>query len=581
MTIKRIAIENVKGIGNQDFPLNIIPNKPSLLVAPNGFGKSSFAIAFSSLNSARIKLSEENFHLDDQSNKPKITLEVDNSGTVETLIADENSNDISGRFDIHVLGNRLKPKANKRNMGGFTSVSARLEIDEIILVNRIPSKVGFNYKVSSARQEFGANGKVLDNISDLLSNPAITDEVIALEQLLNKFDGKRIQRNIENIKKAINAQSGSAQTIRDWAASNTLQDLEQIEPIRVVADILNHIDPPPAARIDELLCAYQLCMLYKNDKKLFKDACKYNSYLRDKASYQHVLNSFDTTWKSVSPAEHGGKLVVKFPEALHISNGQRDSLSFAAWLQKVASNTGNREMILVIDEVFDYLDDANLVAVQYYISNLIKDRKAAGLKTYPLILTHLNPLYFRNFTFKDQKVYFLKTCQPKINVHFKKLIVKREDSSISPNVDRFHLHFNPGTINLRNEFKALGLKETWGDSVKFHNHTEAEWNKYISNSDDYDPFAVCCYVRVKIEESVYNKIVDQNLQTQFINENGTRKKLELVEAAGVPVEDTLFLLGVIYNEGMHIKEYVDNSSPIVAKLENITIKKMLVESING
>jgi hypothetical protein len=32
--IKSISIENVRGIKNQTFSLDIIPNKPSLLVAP-------------------------------------------------------------------------------------------------------------------------------------------------------------------------------------------------------------------------------------------------------------------------------------------------------------------------------------------------------------------------------------------------------------------------------------------------------------------------------------------------------------------------------------------------------------------
>lgn len=42
--LKIIEIENIKGIGHKRFALDIWPNKPSLLVAPNGFGKSSFLI---------------------------------------------------------------------------------------------------------------------------------------------------------------------------------------------------------------------------------------------------------------------------------------------------------------------------------------------------------------------------------------------------------------------------------------------------------------------------------------------------------------------------------------------------------
>lgn len=61
MIINKIEITNIKGIGNKAFSLDLTPNKPNILVAPNGFGKSSFAIAFDSLKSDRIKLDEKTF----------------------------------------------------------------------------------------------------------------------------------------------------------------------------------------------------------------------------------------------------------------------------------------------------------------------------------------------------------------------------------------------------------------------------------------------------------------------------------------------------------------------------------------
>jgi ABC-type cobalamin/Fe3+-siderophores transport system ATPase subunit len=60
--LKVIEIENIKGISHKRFELDILPNKPSLLVAPNGFGKSSFAVAFNEMNNRRINLTEDNYH---------------------------------------------------------------------------------------------------------------------------------------------------------------------------------------------------------------------------------------------------------------------------------------------------------------------------------------------------------------------------------------------------------------------------------------------------------------------------------------------------------------------------------------
>ncbi|OQB82063.1 MAG: hypothetical protein BWX87_00366 [Bacteroidetes bacterium ADurb.Bin123] len=64
MKIKSIEITNVKGIGNHNFQLDLIPNKPNVLVAPNGFGKSSFGVAFDSLRRNKIELDAKNYHND-------------------------------------------------------------------------------------------------------------------------------------------------------------------------------------------------------------------------------------------------------------------------------------------------------------------------------------------------------------------------------------------------------------------------------------------------------------------------------------------------------------------------------------
>lgn len=580
MTIKKIVIDNVKGIAHQEFELDIIPNKPSLLVAPNGFGKSSFASAFSSLNAARLDLPSDFRHCGSDTNKPRLSVTVEVDGVTEVLEADDVSNTISKRFDIHVLSNRLKAKATKRNMGRFVSVTAALEIDSLVLIPRIPPRENFGYSLADCRREFGKNGKILKSINAILIDYRCAEVLLGLVPLIRKLDTPKSQRLLTGIVKRINAQVGTAEQVLQWAEIGIKTDLESVMPLALVADALNGFSDLPT-RLDKLLGAYQIFQLHAKDRVKYTDACKYGRYLSEKDSYEEIIKSFDTTWKNVKPKEVRGKLVVDFPLAAEISNGQRDSLSFAAWLQRVSDSQTSRDCIIIIDEVFDYLDDANLVAVQYYISNLIQAKKAAAGRVYPLILTHLNPLYFRNFTFKDQKVYFLKKCKPLINQHFKKLIVKRGEASISAGIDRHYLHYDPTPTSLRREFAACGIKETWGDSAVFQVHVESEWKKYLANQDDYDPFAVCCYVRVKIEEKVYNDITDNVLKASFLAENGTTKKLEHAESNGVIVKDAMYLLGLIYNEGMHIRDHVDNSSPIVAKLENLTIRRMLIECVHG
>ena len=73
--IKIIEIENIKGIHRKTFNLDIFPNKPSLLVAPNGFGKSSLATAFKSMNNRRIILEDDDCYQCNTANLPRIRLQ--------------------------------------------------------------------------------------------------------------------------------------------------------------------------------------------------------------------------------------------------------------------------------------------------------------------------------------------------------------------------------------------------------------------------------------------------------------------------------------------------------------------------
>ena len=49
MVISKIEVNNIKGIENLAINEYIYPNRPNILVAPNGFGKSSLAVAFKTL----------------------------------------------------------------------------------------------------------------------------------------------------------------------------------------------------------------------------------------------------------------------------------------------------------------------------------------------------------------------------------------------------------------------------------------------------------------------------------------------------------------------------------------------------
>lgn len=55
-------------------------------------------------------------------------------------------------------------------------------------------------------------------------------------------------------------------------------------------------------------------------------------------------------------------------------------MCFIALLKKAEMKLNKYNNILIIDEVFDYLDDGNLIAVQFYVSQLIEKFKKEGKK---------------------------------------------------------------------------------------------------------------------------------------------------------------------------------------------------------
>jgi ABC-type cobalamin/Fe3+-siderophores transport system ATPase subunit len=528
--IRVIEIENIKGIQLKRFALDISHNKPSLLVAPNGFGKSSLATAFNSMNNRRIDLDEDDLYAENIANLPRILIEyVRADGTVATLSADNANNTISNEIDCFVINNQTKPRGIGSQFGRAT---ATLEINDVVLVDRIPNNTSFNYSFRDSQATFGGSSRVLPNANVVLANLLLVEQLSENYQALLRGNGDRIQGRINAIIAQINAQQGTAIVLLDWITVNCLADLKQIEYLNTIGDLIHTFDIGYNSEAKSYLSAIQLIWLYNLNPNNFKAACVFNNYKLDKQRFDNTLSTFNCTWRSIRSSETGGKLVVKFPKALHISNGQRDILTFISMLFRAKRNLKKEVNILIIDEVFDYLDDANLTAAQYYITTFIKEYDSLGKRIYPLILTHLNPNYFKNFAFSNQKVYYLDNTTIQVNPRMIRLLRNRENATIKADLDKYLLHYDPGTINKRAEFRALTLPETWGEANNFIQHLNNEVTNYLANQP-YDPFAVCGALRIKIEEIAYNKLQSPEAQTAFLTTHKTRSKLEKAEEMGV------------------------------------------------
>jgi hypothetical protein len=573
MNITLIEIKNVKGIGQRSFAVDILPNKPNLFVAPNGFGKSSIATAFSSMNSKRMTLDGEDHHRGDESNAPELAITV-NGGR---LVADSTKNQIRQEFDITVIKSGLKPKATQRKMGGFTSSSASLEIQSIPLL-KIPVKAAFAYKASDLKSGFGANGKVLPNLTSTTSSPLLCGAIAGVN--LGSVEGKRIQERIAAFVEKVNQQSGNADQLTDWIANNCLDELRAIPVLCELAANFSKIGLS-SSDVEAFLAAYQILEVYKADKKTFEAAYQWLDYVARKSHYENLLKDLCSSswkWATLTEDKKNRVLFVEFPKANQLSNGQRDLVTLVIQMHRALYEGSRKPLILIIDEVFDYLDDANLVAFQYYVTSLIEEYKQRSQLVYPIILTHLDPGVFFDFCFNKHKLrihYLQAVASPKSNEILKLIKAREEDDAIRDLLEKHWFHFHPSPGVISESDWPNNLPKDWRESTKFHEYAAAEVVRYLAEKT-FDPLAICFALRVKIETKAHEAIGDSAAQIEFLDQvHTTKRKMDFVAERGVDVPEIHFLLGLIYNTNLHWKAGRDYISPLVAKLSHPTIRHMI------
>ena len=79
---------------------------------------------------------------------------------------------------------------------------------------------------------------------------------------------------------------------------------------------------------------------------------------------------------------------------------------------------------------------------------------------------------------------------------------------------------------------------------------------------------------------LYARIPDAKKEN-FINKNGTKKKLDYCREIGLDISETYYLPGIIYNTPLHSTTDQDISNPLAVILENYTIKKWINEVFKG
>lgn len=580
MNIISIEIENIKGISNLKLDSQLSPNKVNIFVAPNGFGKTSFGTGFKYLNYPRIELNEKHLHNGISTNIPSIKLIVEDSSGIREIIADNTKNEIRDVFDIFVINSQLKASGTVQRYAGRTISRFSLDIEQTVLVEKIPAKITFDYRKSVLNQSFGTNSKVLNNVEAIIHKPRLLRKILS-EINFGELKLARTQTPLNNFIAEINKVIGNEDNVLNFIDQNIDSFLIANDEIKKLTYLICELQ---ISNYDSLakcfLISWQLIKIFQPlTKNQVEKVFNYQDYLAFSDYAKRFISDFNTTRFAVEPKVEKSKLVLNWPKAHEISNGQRDILNFVALLLKARIDLKRDNQILVIDEVFDYLDDANLISFQYFLTDLIEKAGTRGINLFPILLTHLDPNFFNHFCFSDGKlkVVYLKEYTVDQSINFHKIIYNREEPSVKAELDEYFFHFNPNQIDIKDKFDTLGLVKEWGDTIKFHRKIYREVNNYL-DGNQYDPLAICFALRKVIEMKVYNLISDIAQKQAFLKVHGTKNKLLFAQSLGIIIPETYFLLGIIYNTSLHLYNGQNITNALAFKLENLTIKNLINET---
>lgn len=588
--ITSIEIENVKGYGSpaKVYDLQLRPDRVNLLIAPNGYGKSSLAAAFGALTGDNLALSEEDKH-EPHMGAPRLTITMDGSAYSAT----EGTNTISPVLDSYVIHNRLDVHAKANHFGRRTQVFSHLKVTPITICRQVPA-VLFPSLTRDDKSVVGNKIRLFSGGLSELNNHHFAFQLKGLRNGLGLFDSQ-VGRSgmISSIIGYIATSWGTADYFSTHYDSHVFDAIEQDEYYIQFSNLLSRY----FGQYDSLrkfLVFYQLIVMYKKNHRQFTDACEYAKYCSIKEQFDKSLAMLDTTSRNIQTKEEDGWLKVSFPKAKTISNGQRDVLTFIVDLLCFKAKVDpSRKSLLIIDEIFDYLDDANTLAAQYFLTDILEEYRG---NIYLVLLTHLSPDTFRNYVFSDKKinVQYLKPNNIRTQDAMKKFIAFRQrldrndaiQDDLYGKVSHYLLHFSPKDIDLvarMRPFEVAGMKTSWGRKDDFQTYLIEELNKYLCGTDSYDPYAVAVALRIRSEVIIYNLLPTQEIKDAFEDEKETKKKFAYAEDHGVVVPSPLYAVAAIHNEADHIR--IDNNgnikdTPMIYKLEHSVVRQIIAKLFN-
>ena len=195
--ISKIIIKNIKGkermVLDKFTHGGIIANYANILVAHNGFGKSTMSTAFEALQNNKIKLDEKDRYYKDHNAVP--TIEVEMNGEKEGIyIADESHNDFfKNKIHVGVIKSPLYAKDTSKQIRGFNAKSADIRV-KTIEICKVVKSVKLDYSVKDYAKSIGVKHTQLINYKKYLNDLCFWEKILNQDELLKKYNGIKVKK---------------------------------------------------------------------------------------------------------------------------------------------------------------------------------------------------------------------------------------------------------------------------------------------------------------------------------------------------------------------------------------------------
>lgn len=302
--IQSIEIKKIKGIEERQFRLDLIPNKPSILIAPNGYGKSSFAIAFDSLKKNKLDVDKKHWYKSSENNDSKLILNINDNGEVKGLEANKDKNDILKEFDVFVINSQLSSTAKRIN----NAMTSNLSINKIQIRDKIPVKEVLDYNVANLKEKLKGNDKLIYNIKNLIKNDYNVKQIYENRDILEKLIKVRASKEFyEIIDKIGNSKiKGSKNKIIgeiELNLSNDIKSLSYFNDIKSFLNLLKGINIEQISCTEIILIFAEILEIYTLNKSKLNSIYKYSCYMMEKLELKELYSAFNNTWKNIRPVE--------------------------------------------------------------------------------------------------------------------------------------------------------------------------------------------------------------------------------------------------------------------------------------